>query len=127
MNNDKMPQFSNFVVVMTDGHSSRFDLEILRFVRLKTSTYCTPLPARHKKMLQPLDQISQMIHSAYNEGKKTLFVGVIDASARAEGENTGTRSREGLQCIQNVISYYQVRLLYDYSQYFSKNIILSFN
>ena len=30
-----------------------------------------------------------MILSAYNEGKKTLFVGVINARARGEGENTG--------------------------------------
>ena len=35
-----------------------------------------------------------MILSAYNEGKKTLFVGVIDARARGEGEKQAPAGTE---------------------------------
>ena len=58
-----------------------------------------------------------MIHSAYNEGKKTLFVGVIDARARGEGENTEYKAPapvKGSNVFRMLYLYYQVRLLYDY-------------
>ena len=58
-NNVKRP-----VVVLTDGHSSRYDIEVLRFCKEK-QIYQFVSPPDTTGLLQPLDQINSMLHSAY--------------------------------------------------------------
>ena len=62
------------VVVMTDGHSSRFDLEVLRFCDEK-QIFQFLSPPDTTGLLQPLDQINSMLHTAYNESKEKICYG----------------------------------------------------
>ena len=62
------------VVVLTDGHSSRCDLEVLKFCHEK-DIYQFVSPPDTTGLLQPLDQINSLLHRAYTESKKNLFVG----------------------------------------------------
>ena len=52
------------VVVLTDGHSSRYDLEVLRFCEEKKICQFVS-PPDTTGLLQPLDQINSMLHAAY--------------------------------------------------------------
>lgn len=52
------------VVVLTDGHSSRYDIEVLRFCEDK-QIYQFVSPPDTTGLLQPLDQINSVLHSAY--------------------------------------------------------------
>lgn len=61
------------VVVMTDGHSSRFDLEVLRFCQEKEIIQFVS-PPDTTGLLQPLDQINAKFHTSYNEATKELFI-----------------------------------------------------
>ena len=54
------------VVVLTDGHSSRYDLEVLRFCQEKEILQFVS-PPDTTGLLQPLDQINSMLHSSYRE------------------------------------------------------------
>ena len=52
------------VVVLTDGHSSRYDLEVLKFCKEK-NIHQFVSPPDTTGLLQPLDQINSMLHSRY--------------------------------------------------------------
>ena len=52
------------VVVMTDGHSSRFDLDLLKFCQEKQIIQFWS-PPDTTSLLQPLDQINALIHRFY--------------------------------------------------------------
>ena len=52
------------VVVLTDGHNSRYDIEVLRFCEEK-QIYQFVSPPDTTGLLQPLDQINSMLHKAY--------------------------------------------------------------
>ena len=54
------------VVVMTDGHSSRFDLDVLRFCHEK-EIYQFVSPPDTTGLLQPLDQINSKLHTTYRD------------------------------------------------------------
>ena len=54
------------VVVMTDGHSSRFDLDVLRFCHEK-EIFQFVSPPDTTGLLQPLDQINSKLHTTYRD------------------------------------------------------------
>ena len=62
------------VVVMTDGHFSRFDLEVLRFCHEK-QIYQFLSPPDNTGLLMPLDQLNSQLHTACSDNKKKIFVG----------------------------------------------------
>ena len=60
------------VVLVTDGHSSRFDYEVLEFLEKKQiRLFLTPPDTTG--LLQLLDQINQMLHRSYKVCKDNLF------------------------------------------------------
>ena len=59
---------------MTDGHSLRFDLEVLRFLSdKKIAAFVSPPDTT--SATQPLNQINAALHSAYRKEISKLFVG----------------------------------------------------
>ena len=58
---------------MTDGHSSRFDLDVLRFCDTNQILQFLS-PPDTTGLLQPLDQINAALHSAYRRGKQEMLV-----------------------------------------------------
>ena len=60
------------VVVLTDGHSSRYDIEVLRFCKEK-QIHQFVSPPDTTGLLQPLDQINSMLHSAYRNSLEENF------------------------------------------------------
>ena len=60
------------VVVLTDGHSSRFDLDVLRYCAEKKILQFVS-PPDTTGLLQPLDQINAKLHSAYRTAKDGLI------------------------------------------------------
>ena len=65
-NNTKRP-----VVVLSDGHSSRFDSYVLTLLRGKNRLFITPPDTTG--ITQLLDQINQKLHSEYSSTKSELF------------------------------------------------------
>ena len=70
------------VVVLSDGHSSRFNADVMEFLR-DQDIYLFIGPPDTTGVTQLLDQINQSLHSQYRSHKKDLFA-----------EN-GTINREG--------------------------------
>ena len=66
-NNTKRP-----VVVLSDGHSSRFDSYVLTLLRSKNRLFITPPDTTG--ITQLLDQINQKLHSEYRSAKSELFI-----------------------------------------------------
>ena len=66
-NNIKQP-----VVVLSDGHSSRFHRDVLTFLRGKNIRLSITLPDT-TDVTQLLDQINQILHSEYKSAKSELF------------------------------------------------------
>ena len=63
------------VVVLTDGHSSRFDLDVLRICQEK-EIYQFVSPPDTTGLLQPLDQINSKLHTSYRDAVvENIFVG----------------------------------------------------
>ena len=60
------------VVVLSDGHSSRFDIDVLRFCQEKKINQFLS-PPDTTGLLQPLDQINAKLHTSYRECTKSLF------------------------------------------------------
>ena len=60
------------VVLLSDGHSSRFDFEVLSFLREKL-IWLFLSPPDTTGLLQLLDQINQMLHRCYKECKDNMF------------------------------------------------------
>ena len=60
------------VCVLTDGHSSRFDVSLLRFCQEKQILQFVS-PPDTTGLLQPLDQINSSLHSAYRNETENLF------------------------------------------------------
>ena len=61
------------VVMLTDGHSSRLDLEVLRFCEQK-QIYQYVTPPDTTGLLQPLDQVNSKLHSCYAESTEQLYI-----------------------------------------------------
>ena len=60
------------VIMMCDGHSSRFDLEVLRFCQEKQiRLFLTPPDTT--SVTQLLDQINNALHSSYRKEKSSCF------------------------------------------------------
>lgn len=60
------------VVIVSDGHSSRFDIEVLRFLRAKEMhLFITPPDTTGVTQLH--DQINQNLHCEYHNSKGELF------------------------------------------------------
>ncbi|XP_065662835.1 beta-hexosaminidase subunit alpha isoform X2 [Hydra vulgaris] len=68
-NNIKQP-----VVVLSDGHSSRFDSDVLTFLRSKNIRLFITPPDK-TGVTQLVDQINQKLHTEYRSAKCTLFSG----------------------------------------------------
>ena len=60
------------IAMCTDGHSSRFDLEVLRFNQAKKMTSHVS-PHDTTSVTQPLDQINAAFHSMYNKEVDKFF------------------------------------------------------
>ena len=60
------------VVVLTDGHSSRYDVDVLRFCEEKKIRQFVS-PPDTTGLLQPLDQINSMLHSSYRKCLENKF------------------------------------------------------
>ena len=60
------------VVMITDGHSSRMDLEVLKFCQDK-QIYQFVSPPDTTGLLQLLDQVNSLLHSCYASSKEQLF------------------------------------------------------
>ena len=60
------------MVVLSDGHSSRFDSNVLRFLQdNKMRLFISPPDTTG--VTQMLDQVNQSLHSKYHEVKSDLF------------------------------------------------------
>lgn len=69
-NNIKRP-----VVVLTDGHSCRFDIPVLKYCEEKEiRQFVSPPDTTGPGLLQPLDQINSAFHTAYRDAKEDLVV-----------------------------------------------------
>ena len=60
------------VVIISDGHSSRFDRDVLKFLK-EHEMRLFILPPDTTGVTQKHDQVNQKIHSVYREVKKDLF------------------------------------------------------
>ena len=69
------------VVVLTDGHSSRFDLDLLKFL-VEHEIYMFLTPPDTTGITQLLDQVNKGLHHAYRNSKGELF----DSNAKVERE-----------------------------------------
>ena len=58
--------------MFTDGHSSRFDLDVLRYCAEKQILQFVS-PPDTTGLLQPLDHINAKLHSAYRTAKDGLI------------------------------------------------------
>ena len=63
---------TQLVVIIADGHTSRFDLSVLNFLHDKQLILYI-LPPDTTGVTQHLDQVNQKIHSAYCSTKDKLF------------------------------------------------------
>ena len=63
---------------MTDGHSSRFDLEVLEFCDKEKIHQFVSLPDA-TELLQTLDQCFATLHKCYTDEKDRLFDGDHDS------------------------------------------------
>ena len=88
------------VVILSDGHSSRFDLDVLTFLRSKQMRLYITWPDT-TSVLQLLDQVNQSLHSEFRKAKNKLFTSVMTINREgfmlilAEAWQTWT-SRESL-------------------------------
>ena len=60
------------VVVLNDGHSSRFDVDLLEFAA-REGIYIFLGPPDTTSITQLLDQVNAMLHSSYRLTKEQLF------------------------------------------------------
>lgn len=60
------------VVLLTDGHSSRFNFEVLQFCREKQIQMFVS-PPDTTGVTQLLDQFNQKLHLEYKNSKESLF------------------------------------------------------
>ena len=60
------------VLIISDGHSSRFELELLQFLQ-KSEIRLFILPPDTTGVTQKHDQLNQKIHTAYKESNSELF------------------------------------------------------
>ena len=70
------------VVILSDGHSSRFDAEVMEYFR-DQDIYMLTGPPDTTGVTQLLDQINQSLHSQYRSQKKDLFT--EDGTTNCEG------------------------------------------
>ena len=66
-------QIKKPVVLISDGHSSRFDEKVLRFMR-ENQIFLFLLPPDTTSVTQLLDQINQALHAQYRKTKDNMFL-----------------------------------------------------
>ena len=64
------------VVILSDGHGSRFDVDVLLFLRSKLMRLYITFPDA-TALLQLLDKVNQRFHGGYRRAKSELFTSVI--------------------------------------------------
>ena len=64
------------VVILSDGHSSRFDLDVMLFLRSRQMRLYITWPDT-TALLQLLDQVNQSLHTEYRKTKAALFTQVM--------------------------------------------------